>query len=251
MAIIAEYIWVDGTEPTALVRSKTKIIHDKVSTVALTTFPQWAFDGSSTNQAPGGNSDRLLEPVCFVPDPLRGENSYLVLCEVLNPDGTPHSSNHRAVLRAAMNAGGEASDPWVAFEQEYTFFRGSRPLGFGDDRRYPAAQGPYYCGVGADEVYGRPVVEKHLALCLKAGIELTGINAEVMPGQWEYQCGGPGVDVLELDVGCGAIAAASSPPYARRDRQGNYRADERGRGADDEAQPARDDVRVAIFAPVK
>jgi glutamine synthetase len=197
MAIIAEYIWVDGTEPTSLVRSKTKIIRDKGSAVALTTFPQWAFDGSSTNQAAGGNSDRLLEPVCFVPDPLRGENSYLVLCEVLNPDGTPHSSNHRAVLRAAMSAGGEASDPWMAFEQEYTFFRGSRPLGFGDDRRYPAAQGPYYCGVGADEVYGRPVVEKHLALCLKAGIELTGINAEVMPGQWEYQCGGPGVDPLK------------------------------------------------------
>ena len=196
MAIIAEYIWVDGTEPTALVRSKTKVIHKTVDTVDLSIFPQWAFDGSSTNQAEGGNSDRLLEPVCFVTDPVRGAGCYLVLCEVYNPDGTPHTSNHRAHLRAAMAAGGEASDSWIAFEQEYTFFKGSRPLGFGNDRRYPAPQGPYYCGVGADEVYGRPVVEKHLKLCLEAGIVLTGINAEVMPGQWEYQCGGPNVDPL-------------------------------------------------------
>lgn len=196
MAIIAEYIWVDGTEPTALVRSKTKVIHKTIDTVELSTFPQWAFDGSSTNQAEGGNSDRLLEPVCFVTDPVRGEGCYLVLCEVYNPDGTPHASNYRAHLRAAMAAGGEASDSWIAFEQEYTFFKGSRPLGFGNDRRYPAPQGPYYCGVGADEVYGRPVVEKHLKLCLEAGIVLTGINAEVMPGQWEFQCGGPNVDPL-------------------------------------------------------
>ena len=60
--------------------------------------------------------------------------------------------------------------------------------------------------------------------------------------------GGAGVaGFLELD---GAIAAPS-PPYARRNRQGKYRADERGRGADDEAQPARDSVRVAVLAPVK
>jgi glutamine synthetase len=196
MAILAEYIWVDGTQPTALVRSKTKVIHDKIDSVSLSSFPQWAFDGSSTNQAEGSNSDRLLEPVCFVPDPVRGEGSYLVLCEVYNPDGTPHPSNHRSRLRAAMAAGGESADAWVAFEQEYTFFLGSRPLGFGNDRRYPAPQGPYYCGVGADEVYGRPVVEKHLELCLQAGIVLTGINAEVMPGQWEFQCGGPGVDPM-------------------------------------------------------
>ncbi|MCB9744360.1 MAG: glutamine synthetase, partial [Alphaproteobacteria bacterium] len=89
------------------------------------------------------------------------------------------------------------ADPWFAFEQEYTFFKGSRPLGFPAERRYPAPQGPYYCGVGADEVYGREVVEDHMAACLDAGIQLTGINAEVMPGQWEYQCGGPGVGPLE------------------------------------------------------
>ena len=196
MPIIAEYIWIDGTEPTALVRSKTKIIHKDNTDISLDTFPTWAFDGSSTNQAPGGNSDRILEPVTVVPDPVRGEGAWLVLCEVYNPDGSPHATNHRARLREAMAKVGEGADAWIAFEQEYTFFIGSRPLGFPAERRFPAAQGPYYCGVGADEVYGRPVVEEHLKLCLKAGLQLTGINAEVMPGQWEFQCGGPNVDPL-------------------------------------------------------
>jgi len=196
MALIAEYIWVDGTAPTALVRSKTKVIPGSHPEVSLELFPKWAFDGSSTNQAPGGDSDRILLPVCFVPDPIRGEDAWLVLCEVFEPDGSPHKSNKRALLRQVMDKGARETQPWIAFEQEYTFFEGSKPLGFPQERRFPAPQGPYYCGVGADEVYGREVVEEHLKVCLVAGIELTGINAEVMPGQWEFQCGGPGVDPL-------------------------------------------------------
>lgn len=194
--LIAEYIWVDGTVPTSLVRSKTRILPHSGGEVTVATFPQWAFDGSSTNQAPGNDSDCILEPVRVMNDPIRGEGAYLVLCEVLNPDGSVHATNNRARLRAVMDRGGWASDAWVAFEQEYTFFEGSRPLGFPAERRFPAAQGPYYCGVGADEVYGRDVVEEHMKRCMQAGIPLTGINAEVMPGQWEFQCGGPGVDPL-------------------------------------------------------
>jgi glutamine synthetase len=195
--ILAEYIWTDGTQPTALVRSKTKVIPEAPKEVTLATFPTWQFDGSSTNQAPGGDSDRILKPVFFVPDPIRGAGAYLVMCEVYEPDGvTPHATNFRAPLRAVMDAGGWEQDAWIAFEQEYTFFKGSRPLGFPDERRYPPAQGPYYCGVGADEVYGREVVEAHLKACLDAGLHITGINAEVMPGQWEFQIGGPGANPL-------------------------------------------------------
>jgi glutamine synthetase len=54
---------------------------------------------------------------------------------------------------------------------------------------YPAPQGPFYCGVGSDEVFGRQMVEEHLAACIDAGLMIYGINAEVMPGQWEYQVG--------------------------------------------------------------
>jgi glutamine synthetase len=194
VAVLAEYIWIDGTQPTSLLRSKTKVIYD-LKDEKPESFPVWQFDGSSTNQAPGSDSDRLLKPVCVVPDPVRKNGTYLVMCEVLNPDGTPHETNKRAALREIME-GVAKEEPWAAFEQEYTFFLGSRPLGFPAERRFPSPQGPYYCGVGADEVYGRPVVEEHLRACLEAGINLTGINAEVMPGQWEFQCGGPGIDPL-------------------------------------------------------
>jgi len=131
-----------------------------------------------------------------VPDPIRGGGCYLVLCEVLSPNGNPHSTNSRAKLRAVLDKGAAASDAWFGFEQEYTLYDGSRPLGFPSERRFPAAQDPYYCGVGADEVYGRDLVEMHFMSCLEAGLLLTGVNAEVMPGQWEFQVGGPGGDAL-------------------------------------------------------
>nr|WP_273377845.1 glutamine synthetase [Actinopolymorpha pittospori] len=81
-----------------------------------------------------------------------------------------------------------AQESLFGIEQEYTFFQGARPLGF-PDAGYPAPQGGYYCGVGADEIHGRDVVEKHLDNCLAAGLSISGINAEVMPGQWEFQVG--------------------------------------------------------------
>jgi glutamine synthetase len=135
----------------------------------------------------------VLKPVCFVPDPTRSPNAshnFLVLCEVCHQDGTPHVSNFRAQLRKVLDAGAESSDSWFGFEQEYTFFKKGRPYGF-PESGYPAPQGPYYCGVGADEVHGRDIVEEHLVACLLAGLNITGVNAEVMPGQWEFQIGGP------------------------------------------------------------
>ena len=198
MAIIGEYIWIDGGLPTRKLRSKTKIVpglsadHD----VALSDFPKWQFDGSSTNQAEGDASDCILDPVRIVPDPVRGHGAYLVLCEVFNADGRPHATNTRAELRTVLEQGAGDTEAWFGFEQEYTMYEGSRPLGFPSERRFPAAQGPYYCGVGADEVYGRDLVEAHLDACLEAGLMIVGINAEVMPGQWEYQIGGPGADPL-------------------------------------------------------
>jgi len=196
MALIAEYLWIDGGEPTQKLRSKTKILPNTDGEVTLDTFPDWVFDGSSTNQAEGDASDCLLKPVRVVPDPIRGAGCYLVLAEVLSPDGTPHPTNARAKLRKVLDAGAGNTDSWFGFEQEYTLYDGSRPLGFPSERRYPAAQGPYYCGVGADEVYGRDLVEAHFMACLEAGLLLTGVNAEVMPGQWEFQVGGPGGDAL-------------------------------------------------------
>ena len=180
--IKAEYIWIDGTEPTPLLRSKTKIV-DKGE-----KLPIWGFDGSSTNQAPGHNSDCVLNPVFTCPDPIRGAGHLLVMCEVLLPDMTPHKTNQRRALQEVLERYKD-QDPWFGIEQEYTMFKGSRPLGFPESGGYPGAQGPYYCGVGADDSYGRPLVEAHLDACLRSGLKIAGINAEVMPGQWEFQIG--------------------------------------------------------------
>ena len=87
MKIKAEYIWIDGYEPTAGLRSKTKVLDGAVSSVS--ELPTWGFDGSSTLQADGGDSDCLLKPVWMCPDPIRGGENILVMNEVCNPDGTP------------------------------------------------------------------------------------------------------------------------------------------------------------------
>ena len=181
MSYKAEYIWIDGTEPSARLRSKTKILEDGKD------LPIWGFDGSSTNQAPGSNSDCVLQPVASYADPIRGGDDVLVMCEVLLPDMTPHVTNTRALLRPVAEKFAD-QEPLFGIEQEYTFFQDGRPLGF-PPNGFPAPQAFYYCGVGADEVFGRDVVEAHLEACLDAGIGISGINAEVMPGQWEFQVG--------------------------------------------------------------
>jgi glutamine synthetase len=185
MAIKAEYIWVDGTAPTKKLRSKTKILDD-----STTQIPDWGFDGSSTGQAEGHFSDCILKPVFSCPDPIRGGNNLLVLCEVFSADGTPHATNTRALLRPVAEKFA-SEEPWFGIEQEYTMFAGSRPLGW-PDKGYPAPQGPFYCGVGSDEVFGRHIVEAHMDACIQAGLKIAGVNAEVMPGQWEFQIGPAG-----------------------------------------------------------
>jgi glutamine synthetase len=192
------YIWIDGTTPTQTLRSKTKIVQYHGKQFAPADLPQWNFDGSSTNQAEGHDSDLILQPVCVVKDPIQGENNFLALCEVLNPDQTPHVTNKRTRLVLLMEQGGKTYDPWLGFEQEYTLFQGQQPLGW-PDRGYPAPQGPFYCGVGADEVFGRYLVDEHAQACIDANIMLYGTNAEVMPGQWEFQIGYRGIDTESAD----------------------------------------------------
>lgn len=149
----------------------------------------WSFDGSSTGQAEGGDSDCLLNPVWSCPDPIRGGNNVLVLCEVMTPEGKPHPTNTRNRLEAIIDDEIINETPWYGFEQEYTMLgQDGRVYGW-PEGGYPAPQGPFYCGVGSEAVYGRPLAEAHMDACTKAGIVISGINAEVMPGQWEFQVG--------------------------------------------------------------
>ena len=182
MTFKAEYIWIDGTVPTAAAS-----IQDQDPRGRRLDLPIWGFDGSSTNQAPGKASDCVLKPVFSCPDPLRGGDDVLVMSEVLLTDMTPHPTNTRVTAHAGR---GEVrgQEPLFGIEQEYNFFKDGRPHGF-PLGGFPAPQGFYYCGIGADEVFGREVVEEHLDACLTAGLGISGINAEVMPGQWEFQVG--------------------------------------------------------------
>lgn len=204
--ITLEYVWLDGIKPTAKLRSKTKIVDYFVIPIPekfplelnesfyddfrlggkKNPIPLWGFDGSSTNQAVGDNSDCVLTPVKLYRDPLR-KRGYIVLCEVYNVDGTPHESNKRAKLITAFEQYKDL-EPLFGIEQEYTFMVGTRPLGF-PEGGFPSPQGKYYCGVGADEVFGREIVEEHMDICLQMNLLFEGINAEVMPGQWEFQIG--------------------------------------------------------------
>ena len=194
MKVMAEYIWIDGHEPTANLRSKTKILSNAVASVA--DLPSWGFDGSSTLQAEGTDSDCMLKPVWFCKDPLRGGDNVLVMNEVYNPDGSPHKSNTRTPL-VELAEKFKDYDPWFGIEQEYILMNGKQPLGW-PDKGYPERpQGLYYCSVGSEDVAGRDVVEDHMHACLDAGIAISGINAEVMLGQWEYQIGPVGA----LEVG--------------------------------------------------
>ena len=188
MPIQAEYIWIDGTKPTPLLRSKTKVLPDFAGAISDMPMDEWGFDGSSTNQAEGEHSDCMLKPVFHCPDPIRGGKNVLVMCEVLLVDGTPHPSNTRAACAAAQ-ARHKDAEMIYGIEQEYTMLRlDGTPLGF-PVGGYPKPQGPYYCGVGAGRVVGRQVVEEHTQACIDAGLLISGTNAEVMPGQWEFQIG--------------------------------------------------------------
>ena len=174
-----EYIWLDGYKPTQSLRSKTKIVADFNG--KLEDCPMWSFDGSSTEQAEGSSSDCLLKPVALFADPGR-KNAFLVMTEVLSADHSPHPSNGRATIDDDDN------DFWFGFEQEYFLWdlETDLPLGF-PSSGFPAPQGPYYCSVGAGNTFGREVIEEHLDLCLEAGVNVEGINAEVATGQWEFQ----------------------------------------------------------------
>ena len=175
---IYEYIWLDGYQPEPSLRSKIKTTEDD-------SPPVWAFDGSSTQQAEGGNSDCLLLPVQTYDNPLFSD--YLVMCQVETGEHETHPSNTRVAASEVVT-----DEWWFGFEQEF-FFTGKNgdPLGWEDGT--PRPQGDYYCGVGADNVAGREISEAHLEACLEAGIELSGTNAEVALGQWEYQCFGKGI----------------------------------------------------------
>jgi len=182
--IQAMYVWIDGTGEN--VRAKTRTLDSEPK--CIEEYPIWNFDGSSTGQAEGSNSDVYLHPVAIFRDPFRRGKNKLVLCETYKYNKKPTDTNCRYTCSRVMKRA-EAEHPWFGIEQEYTLLaRDGHPFGW-PKNGFPGPQGPYYCGVGADKVYGRDIVEAHYRACLYAGVNISGTNAEVMPAQWEFQVG--------------------------------------------------------------
>ena len=233
MYYILDYLWVDGYNN---IRSKTRVVEiqqnnsiDICKTCSQTSLDpkhveSWSFDGSSTGQAEGKDSDVLLVPVATFPNPFYIKDSkldissnvsflsYLVLCECYNKNMTPHITNTRYHCKKTYD-NCLVKEPLFGIEQEYVLFKkmnnnsndttsndttsndttsniiniGYKWLNSSNPGQGP--QGLYYCGVGGNVAFGRNIVDKHLLYCLYAGIKICGTNAEVMASQWEFQVG--------------------------------------------------------------
>ena len=191
---LVEYVWIGGSGSD--LRCKTRTMPHRIT--SLDQLPVWNFDGSSTCQAPGHDSEVLIRPCRIFRDPFRGGHHIMVICDCLKPDMTPINGNTRVHCADVMHRASHEI-PWFGCEQEYTLFEqdGMTPIGW-PSGGYPPAQGPYYCGAGAGATYGREISDAHARASLYAGINISGTNGEVMPGQWEFQVG-PSVGIDEGD----------------------------------------------------
>jgi glutamine synthetase len=208
--VVAEYVFIDGFGST---RSKTRIIQGKLvpgqeSRGLMFSVDIWNVDGSSTGQSETGKSDIILMPRVLFNDPFNNSNNgiqyCLVMCDILNADGTPHATNTRAELFRVLLLLGEQKindeDPWFGIEQEYAILQNNGdkdPYGWTTDAinmhlrggiKKPE-EGIFYCGVGANCAFGRAIAMEHMNKCIEAGVVICGINSEVAPSQWEFQIG--------------------------------------------------------------
>jgi len=232
--VLAEYVWLDAHQTP---RSKT---------MTMTHLPRnvkdmriWNYDGSSTEQAEGHNSEVLLKPRAIFKDPFRGGPHILCVADAWNAwDDKASIGNTRAAC-AEIHEKYAALDAWYGIEQEWTLMRPGKigeaptlPLGFNADGSEPAPQGPYYTSAGYGVAIGREVADEHYMKCMQAGVKIAGTNAEVMPGQWEFQIGPcRGMEMgdhltmaryllLRITEGHGVIASFSPKPISDGDWNG-------------------------------
>jgi len=186
MLVHLDYIWVDGFEHPSI-RSKTKstVLQPNEAGEVQLDVPEWNFDGSSTGQADTGDSERVLQPKAMFQV---ADNHYVALCEVCMPNAerTPHPSNYRAKLREAVASTEGAQEMWVGFEQEYFITSNDKNV-FWPDSGEPIKDSRYYCSSGGSVKF-RKLIREHASFCNQVGVRVVGYNAEVSPGQWEYQC---------------------------------------------------------------
>lgn len=180
-SIRLEYVWIDNDFK---LRSKVKVMYN-TEINNIEDIPVWNYDGSSTGQAEGNDSEVIIYPRSMFTS--RHDIFHvLVLCDTYTPENTALLTNNREQANYIFNKKLE-EEPWFGIEQEYFIIdpKTNKPLGFDENKK----QGQYYCSVGAENAFGRKIAEEHLLECINYGVIVSGMNAEVAPGQWEYQVG--------------------------------------------------------------
>jgi len=220
-----EYIWIGGNNE---LRSKTKVmelpldfdIYNGLTKDNINILPIWNFDGSSTNQAEGNDSEVLLKPVNVFKNPFnknRNIPGYLVLCETFIHDtNTPHSTNTRYIARKIFTKQNiNKYKPLFGIEREFFVYDTTKnpqcPIGW--ENGTPEAQGPYYCSVGSNVCFGKDFLEDVLDLSLDANLSITGSNMEVCPGQMEIQICDQGIEASDQCVILSYILARLGEDY--------------------------------------
>jgi glutamine synthetase len=206
--LILEYIWIDNIYN---LRSKTKVL--TINNIPenidekLKILPEWNYDGSSTGQAKGYDSEIIIKPCAIYKDPFRSGNSYFVLCDTYCKDNNtkkiiPHKTNNRVKALEIFNKY-KYEEPMYGIEQEFfladknnvPLFRNLILQNYINNDWDP--QGNYYCGIGSRNIIGRKFMEQALTNCINAGLNITGMNAEVAPGQWEFQVFATGINASD------------------------------------------------------
>jgi len=189
MKYVLEYIWLGGNYE---MRSKIKVHETPKSFLCmndLKNVPAWNYDGSSTSQTTGCNSEINLLPVAVYKNPLfkrkPGLESLLVLCETRDENDQPLKTNNRFKANEIFEKC-RGHEPWFGLEQEYFILTDEINAKLNNSS---VTQGQYYCSVGGRNAFFRNVVDKHMMACIEAGINISGTNAEVAPYQWEFQIG--------------------------------------------------------------
>jgi glutamine synthetase len=198
---VFEYVWNDGEN----LRSKIKIMKFNTQFISIHNIPEWNYDGSSTGQSETGNSDLLIKPIYYCNNPFFTSTDYckyyLVLCQVMNPDGSPHNTNNYIklykLLQSHFKLDNDFFDSWFGIEQEYLILDKNfgcydeininKNYNYNEESNYNKNQ--HYCSVGTGKALGRQIAEEHMNMCIEAGIKICGINSEVTSSQWEFQIG--------------------------------------------------------------
>ena len=197
-----EYIWLDHENNY---RSKTRILNDDGSDgpFCIEKIPIWNFDGSSTKQADGEDSEVYIKPVYMGRDPFRKQmDSWLVLCDTWLPNGNPHPDNTRVTAMKVFSQQPVIdSETWFGLEQEFFITKMGLPIGMDShtfkDSRTENIQGPYYCGVGTGNCHCRDFMDEAVKNMVDSGLNMTGLNFEVAPGQAEFQIMTEGIDAAD------------------------------------------------------